>query len=126
MSERRALPRGWVLIACAACQHLGFSHENDSECVECGCERWQDLDFAVDFWPIDLGNGMRAKLMQSGDLLTSHRSDTGDPCGGYVQLSGRQPTHEVISAEPLTISPNVTCQTCHVSGFIKEGRWIRL
>ena len=83
-------------------------------------------DWASSFWPIDLGNGMRAKLMQSGDLLTSHRADDGRPCGGFVRLAGRNASHELTSVWPISISPNVTCQNCHVSGFIKEGRWIRL
>ena len=81
---------------------------------------------AEEFWPLDLGNGMRAKVMRTGDLITSHRSDDDTPCGGFIKLSGRNATHELVSLEPLTISPNVTCQTCHASGFIREGRWIPL
>jgi hypothetical protein len=34
---------GRLLAACTRCGHTGFSHENDSECVECGCSRWSDV-----------------------------------------------------------------------------------
>jgi len=78
------------------------------------------------FWPIDLSEDVRAKFMRSGDLLTWHRNDAGDPCGGFVKLSGRDATHEITQASPLTISPNITCQTCGASGFVREGRWIKL
>jgi len=79
-----------------------------------------------ELWPIDLGEGVRARLLRSGDLMTAHRSDQGRPCGGYVRMSGKNPSHAIVTEIPLTISPNITCQTCHASGFIKEGRWIPL
>lgn len=36
----------------------------------------------------------------------------------------RGPFWQVISREPLTISPSVACGTCGHHGFIRDGRWV--
>jgi hypothetical protein len=79
-----------------------------------------------ELWPINLGNGMRARLMRTGDILTAHRTHRGEPCGGYIRTSGKEAPFELLSVDPLTIRPNVTCHTCKLSGFIREGRWTPL
>lgn len=32
--------------------------------------------------------------------------------------------HQIISVEPLTISPSILCVDCGLHGFIRDGRWI--
>jgi hypothetical protein len=30
----------------------------------------------------------------------------------------------VVSLDPLTLSPSVLCRTCQLHGFIRDGRWV--
>lgn len=52
---------------------------------------------------------------------------TGHWCGGYVGFHNRGDAagkHELVSADPLTISPSVLCNHCQDHGFIREGKWV--
>jgi hypothetical protein len=59
-----------------------------------------------------------------------HKNPAGRPCAGFVTFAGPvqqeiDPDHatwDVISWEPLTISPSVLC-SCGDHGFIQDGRW---
>lgn len=63
-----------------------------------------------------------------------HRLPNGKWCGGWVPFAGMgwaakfEPgaiqTWEVLSLEPLTLSPSLLCTTCQHHGFIREGRWV--
>jgi hypothetical protein len=66
-------------------------------------------------------------------LIIFHTSaETGGPCAGFVTFSGDvqrevapdADTWDVLSWDPLTISPSVQC-SCGDHGFIQEGRWVR-
>lgn len=37
---------------------------------------------------------------------------------------GSRPEWQVISLDPLTLSPSILCRRCGDHGFIREGRWI--
>src|SRR6266403_2754391 len=61
-----------------------------------------------------------------------HDDPQGRPCVGFVTFSGdvqrliepnRPNVWDVISWDPLTISPSVLC-SCGDHDFIREGRWI--
>jgi hypothetical protein len=34
------------------------------------------------------------------------------------------PTWELLSEEPLTLSPSLACRNCGHHGFIREGKWV--
>lgn len=52
---------------------------------------------------------------------------TGDHwCAGWVSFKPYDPTHgwDVLSLEPLTLSPSLLCRMCGSHGFIRDGRWV--
>lgn len=47
-------------------------------------------------------------------------------CGGYVGFRNRGDHaghHELVTADPLTISPSLLCQHCSSHGFVENGSW---
>lgn len=46
-------------------------------------------------------------------------------CAGWVSVRPEDPDGwEVVSEEPLTLSPSLLCRACGHHGFIRVGRWI--
>lgn len=78
-------------------------------------------------------NPLRAHLpdVEKWGLLIFHPNSKGQPCAGFVTFAGEvqrevapaATTWDVISWEPLTITPSVLC-SCGDHGFITNGRWI--
>jgi hypothetical protein len=78
-------------------------------------------------------NPMVAHLpdVEKWGLLIFHTNPQGHPCAGFVTFAGEVQreisptvtTWDVISWEPLTITPSVLC-SCGDHGFITGGRWI--
>ena len=65
--------------------------------------------------------------------LHTHPRPDGAPCGtngltfdGPVQreLDPARPRWQVVSWEPLTLSPSVLCTACQAHGWIRDGRWV--
>jgi hypothetical protein len=67
-------------------------------------------------------------------IMDHHKAPNGAWCGGYVHFrnvpeavanEGRlgAANHELVSAEPLTISPSLGCRQCPSHGFIRNGSW---
>lgn len=83
---------------------------------------------------LDLGNGHRAEFTADsqgdfGGLIHYHpRPDGQGECAGSVTFRGRgtrgQPEWDVLSLDPLTLSPSILCRTCNVHGWIREGQWV--
>lgn len=84
-----------------------------------------DIGHGVTIWFYEY-QGVRAGLIEEHP---SNVSPTGR-CSGAVAFRGRptddpqRPAWEVISEEPLTLSPSLACRTCGHHGFIREGRWV--
>jgi hypothetical protein len=66
--------------------------------------------------------------------LISHAAPDGTPCESAATLDtpvarasgmGGGALWQVVSAEPLTLSPSLLCRRCGDHGFIRESRWIR-
>jgi hypothetical protein len=59
-----------------------------------------------------------------------HKTPEGRWCVGYVPFDvdtewrTKGPHWEVVSLEPLTLSPTLLCTACTSHGFIREGRWV--
>lgn len=60
-------------------------------------------------------------------LMEWHWDDaTGHWCGGYVGFRNRGDSagnHELVTADPLTISPSLLCRSCPSHGFVRSGSW---
>lgn len=53
---------------------------------------------------------------------------TGDHwCAGFVAFKNYDPVHgwDVVSTEPLTLSPSLLCLLCNSHGFIRDGKWVQ-
>ena len=55
-----------------------------------------------------------------------HKNKAGEECPGFVTFSklAPPPVWELISVEPLTMSPSLLCRTCGDHGFIRDGKWV--
>lgn len=52
---------------------------------------------------------------------------TGDHwCAGFVAFKSYSPDHgwDVLSEDPLTLSPSLLCRLCGSHGWIREGKWV--
>lgn len=52
---------------------------------------------------------------------------TGDHwCTGFVAFKVYDPGHgwDVLSMEPLTLSPSLLCRLCGSHGFIRDSKWV--
>jgi hypothetical protein len=88
---------------------------------------------------INIGGGHEISYYTQGDddvthvgLIDSHLKEDGEPCsGGSVLFDVPQnadfPDHakwQVISEEPLTLSPSLLCMICGDHGWIRDGAWV--
>ncbi len=82
---------------------------------------------------IPLGNGhVFAPVMDADDRLVgwlhTHpdaRSDSGMLCQSFcaVRPVDGTPVHDILSAEPLTLSPSLKCRICGAHGEVVNGKW---
>lgn len=86
---------------------------------------------------VDLGHDtFYTKIYKDGEWVAIHEwhKEDGDEhySAGFIAFTGRtkpewwagSPTWEVLSEDPLTLSPSLACQNCGHHGFIKGGKWI--
>ena len=89
---------------------------------------------------IDIGGGHEISYYTTGEdddhthvgLIDSHLKPDGSPCsGGSIVFDLPQnadfPGHDrwqVISEEPLTLSPSLLCRACGSHGWIRDGAWV--
>lgn len=68
----------------------------------------------------------------SGGII-DHKKPDGSDCSGHISFANRAwanafdnkiTTWDLVSEDPLTISPSVLCLTCGDHGFIQEGKWV--
>lgn len=97
-----------------------------------------DIESRTD-WPYGLTEGWtdvggdhltRPTSTSTGDphgFIEAHRDQAGQWCGGMLYRRGRNPNGpewDVLSEDPLTLSPSVLCRTCGEHGFIRDGQWV--
>lgn len=70
----------------------------------------------VDRYMILLEHDCNGRRVASGCTLDSEVSRELDP--------DPRPRWQVVSWEPLTLSPSILCLTCKLHGFIRNGRWV--
>jgi hypothetical protein len=78
---------------------------------------------------INLGHDTwMTKAYRDGAWVAIHEwHKEGDFYGaGFIPFTGRMRapvSWEVLSEDPLTLSPSLACQQCGHHGFIRNGRW---
>jgi hypothetical protein len=86
----------------------------------------------------DIGGGHEISLYVGEDdvthigLLDRHHKPDGAPCStGSIMFDLPQNAHaperhrwQVVSEDPLTLSPSLLCQLCGDHGWIRDGRWV--
>lgn len=83
------------------------------------------LDGALITYPVDAEIPEGAVFV---GIQENHRNAEGAWCGGWVGFSNveggiERAKHELVQADPLTISPSLLCPRCGHHGHIREGRW---
>ena len=70
--------------------------------------------------------GKQGKVGSWGLLWYHTDPATGEPCGpGGISWDPDDVTHwDLISMNPLTVSPSLLCMKCKRHGFIREGTWV--
>lgn len=55
-----------------------------------------------------------------------HKTPSGVWCAGFVPFRSYDPEHgwDVLSMDPLTLSPSLLCRLCGSHGFIRDGLWV--
>jgi hypothetical protein len=78
----------------------------------------------------DLGHGVRAQVRRIGDVI--HGVAYWHTCNGrpdsedFVSVKPEWPDGwDLLSEDPLTLSPSLLCTACQHHGFIREGKWIQ-
>lgn len=73
---------------------------------------------------------LRGDTGQRTGLLTWHwDANAGHWCGGWIGFTNveghpERSKHELVSEDPLTVSPSLLCPRCGHHGFIRDGRWV--
>jgi hypothetical protein len=88
--------------------------------------------------PLDLGDGHIARFAYYEDEISGcniqHKRKDGTDCDGWVPWKGRAwdrsfdgkiTSWDLVSEEPLTLSPSVLCRACGDHGFVQQGKWVR-
>ncbi|MFD1145952.1 hypothetical protein [Saccharothrix hoggarensis] len=65
-------------------------------------------------------------------LLVEHAAGDGSPCASFATFDGEvqrlvapdSPKWDVVTLEPLTLSPSLLCRACGHHGFVRDGRWV--
>jgi hypothetical protein len=89
----------------------------------------------ADVW-LDIGHGVAIALRHfegqlAGVAYTHPKPDGSGPCKGprsgadWVPVKPHDPIGgwDLVSKDPLTLSPSLLCRACGHHGFIRDGRW---
>jgi hypothetical protein len=77
----------------------------------------------------DIGHDVQIEVRHVGDELHGvaymhKRPDTGAQCEGWADCKPVwKDGWDVVSLEPLTLSPSLACRACGHHGFIRDGKW---
>lgn len=78
---------------------------------------------------IDIGHGVSIEKRYVDGVLGGvaywHQTPAGEPCEGYVAVKPSPfEAWDLVSLEPLTLSPSLLCLACNHHGFIRDGAWV--
>ena len=90
---------------------------------------------------IDLGDDHTIEFTSyKGDdragAIVTHKTPAGVLCESAISFRGRawanefksglaDQSWELVSDNPVTLSPSLACRACGDHGFIREGKWVR-
>jgi hypothetical protein len=86
---------------------------------------------------IDIGDNHKIKFIGYEDdpcvgINVIHKAPDGKDCAGWVPFKGRAwekvfsetiQSWDILSMEPLTLTPSILCTVCGDHGFIRNGKW---
>jgi hypothetical protein len=106
--------------------------------VRSGIKIAEDRYVLPQWWTPD-EQGLGTRNPPEGSVMVGitehHLNERSKWCGGYVNFSnvaeaalydakfGTTSKHELVSIDPLTISPSLQCRHCSSHGFIENGEW---
>lgn len=72
-------------------------------------------------------------LVRCGAIVSHPNSQTGGRCWSGIMFDGEvarrvfseHSVWQVVSIEPLTLSPSLLCRVCGDHGFIRNGKWVK-
>ena len=76
--------------------------------------------------------GTQLPNVEKAGVIIRHQRPNGDWCESAIHFDLRElmlmrnegHVWQVISWEPLTLSPSLLCRLCGDHGFIRDGRWV--
>jgi hypothetical protein len=88
---------------------------------------------------IDIGDNHEIVYLNYGGeervaIDVFHKTKDGKDCAGFVPFRGRAwdacfsgeiAAWDVLSIDPLTLSPSILCRACGDHGFIRDGKWVQ-
>lgn len=79
--------------------------------------------------PQDIGHGVTIELRyvegEPHGMYYEHRCVRGRMSPGWIPFKPNRPDGwDLISVEPLTLSPSLLCRACGHHGFIRQGKWV--
>lgn len=90
---------------------------------------------------IDLGDNHTIEFTSYKDddragAIVTHLTPEGKLCESYITMRGRAwdaefknnppiASWELVSDNPVTLSPSLACRACGDHGFIREGKWVK-
>ncbi len=104
----------------------------------------EPLDFAPGEFPIDVGSGIRLRevdpdeerhgrypvkdgkaLFEMKHLCKTGKADSPERTAGFIApcIAIGPGHHQLVSREPLTIRPSISCPSCGLHGYITDGVW---
>ena len=77
----------------------------------------------------NIGHGVTIEVLdldgRAEGLEYHHPAPAGRECGGWVPFKPAAPNGwDVVSLEPLTLSPSLLCTACGHHGWIRNGQWV--
>lgn len=86
--------------------------------IECTATEWRDIGHGVSVQVRSLDG------VPGGVAYRHPRPDGKGQCEGYAPLNPERPlAWDLVSLEPLTLSPSLLCLACQHHGYIENGRW---
>lgn len=87
---------------------------------------------------IDIGHGHTIRFVEYEDdkrtaINDCHLNKDGKECAGFIpfkdgawakKFNNKITAWDVVSLEPLTLTPSILCTACGDHGFITDGKWV--
>lgn len=78
---------------------------------------------------VDIGHGVTIEVRRLDGKIAGvayeHTCLNGHRSPGWIPVKPEAPNGwDLVSADPITLSPSLLCRTCGHHGFIRDGRWV--